>query len=79
MTLDLAAVAAPTDSESGDATHNPDVWELRRRITDLSAELGAAREVVKAAAALADVPPAEEDWIPLINALAIYDRVAADG
>ena len=43
--LDLAALEVPTDSESGDAQHNPDVWELRKRIAALVAENRALREV----------------------------------
>lgn len=42
--LDLDALEAPTDSESGDAQHNPDVWELRSRITELITENRALRE-----------------------------------
>jgi hypothetical protein len=37
--LDLEAMKAPTDSESGDAPHNADIWELRGRITELVSEV----------------------------------------
>jgi hypothetical protein len=33
--------AAPTDSESADAPHNPDIWDLRSRVTALLAALDA--------------------------------------
>lgn len=36
---DLTFLAAPTDSESADAPYNPDVFELRRRIEVLTAEV----------------------------------------
>jgi len=44
--IDLEAMRAPTDSESGDAQYNSDVWELRSRVEALVAELRPAREVV---------------------------------
>jgi hypothetical protein len=57
--VDLDAVEAPTDSESGDAQYNPDVWELRARITVLVAELRAAREVIGEAVSVAAFLPLE--------------------
>lgn len=35
---EVAAIQAATDSESGDAQYNLDVWELRRRVNVLLAE-----------------------------------------
>ena len=37
---EVESLRAPTDSESPDAPHNPDVWELRSRINRLLAYLG---------------------------------------
>jgi len=37
----FAWVDEPTDSESGNAQHNPDAWELRDRVTKLRTALAA--------------------------------------
>jgi hypothetical protein len=70
MSVDLEAMDAPTDSESGDAQYNADVWELRSRITALIAELEAARKVVEEARAWGH--DLEHD---LMGALEAHDRV----
>jgi hypothetical protein len=44
VNVDLATLEAPTDSESGDAIHNPDVWILRDRINILLAEVRENRD-----------------------------------
>jgi hypothetical protein len=61
MSVDLEAMRSPTDSESGDAPYNADVWELRSRITAMADELEAARKVVERARFYLG-PPDEEGW-----------------
>ena len=76
--VDLDAMEAPTDSESGDAQYNADVWELRNRITALVAELRAARKVVDAtrAAGVAVRSGANcfTELAKLVVAVEVYDQ-----
>jgi hypothetical protein len=77
--IDLDAVEAPTDSESGDAQYNADVWELRSRITALTAELRAAREVVRMTRGHDCAVMWKEPCTHQKRAIAAYDRLDEEG
>jgi hypothetical protein len=50
--IDLDALRAPVDSESAEATYNPDIFEFRHRLELACAEVDALRAVVERVRAL---------------------------